>query len=223
MYKVGDMVKIRKDLVVNEAYGAAVFTCNMVKYQGKCAKITDYVGGIEYRIDIDDENWNWTKEMLEPVCDNEIHITVKGLNTIAVLKENDKVVRRSVAKCNPTDEFNFEFGARLAIDRLFENNKQKTKTPFDLKGFQNTEFAVNCKTEKESKMFLEYLESKGFKWRSGQRLCSLNFWRDYKERTTYVANCRNRKTDKAVTYSRAEFYTEIFGGKFVPYSEFTFN
>lgn len=223
MYKVGDMVKIRKDLVVGEKYGKSFFVKYMEEYQGKYVEITNQVSGTRYRIDVDMGTWNWTKEMFEPVCNNEIHITVKGLDTTAILKENRKIIRRSVAKCNPTDEFNFEFGARLAIDRLFENNKQKIKPSFDLKGFQNTKLVVNCKTDEESKMFLGYLESKGFKWESGKRLSNLNLWGIYKEGTVYVANFGNPKTDKSITYCSCEFYTKVFSGKIIPYSEFTFN
>lgn len=50
---------------------------------------------------------------------NEIHITTDGVVTHAILKENGKVAKRSKAICSPQDEFNFEYGAKLAFDRLF--------------------------------------------------------------------------------------------------------
>ncbi len=63
-YKVGDKVKIKEDLVVDETYGEDSFTEEMEKYKGKTATITD-VHWDKYEIDIDDGSWYWTDEMLE--------------------------------------------------------------------------------------------------------------------------------------------------------------
>lgn len=57
----------------------------------------------------------------------EIHITVKGDKTYAVLKENGKVTKRSVAKCSLNDDFNFETGAKVAFERLFEKNSNASE------------------------------------------------------------------------------------------------
>ena len=67
---------------------------------------------------------NWTFpvyefELLNPK--KEIHITVDGNKTIAVLKEGGKVTKRAETKCNPEDKFDFATGARLAFDRLIGN------------------------------------------------------------------------------------------------------
>lgn len=47
----------------------------------------------------------------------ELHITVKGRQTIAVYKQNGEVYARGIAKCAPEDEFDFFIGAALAIER----------------------------------------------------------------------------------------------------------
>lgn len=47
----------------------------------------------------------------------EIHITVKGNETIAVYKNGDEH-KKAVAKCSPEDEFDFGIGAKLALERL---------------------------------------------------------------------------------------------------------
>lgn len=47
-----------------------------------------------------------------------IHITVDGAKVLAVMKEGKQEVGRGVATCNPTDEFDFKTGAKLAMDRL---------------------------------------------------------------------------------------------------------
>lgn len=47
-----------------------------------------------------------------------IHITVDGSKVYAVMKEGKQEVGRGVATCNPSDEFDFKIGAKLAMDRL---------------------------------------------------------------------------------------------------------
>lgn len=48
----------------------------------------------------------------------EIHITTDGKITYAVLKQDGEVLSRSEAKCHPDDKFDFETGAKIALDRL---------------------------------------------------------------------------------------------------------
>lgn len=66
-YNVGDIVKIREDLIAEEQYGADVFTEEMKKYKGQYAQIIDIKDKDTYYLDIDkDDHWYWTDEMLEP-------------------------------------------------------------------------------------------------------------------------------------------------------------
>ena len=65
-FKAGDTVRIREDLEVLISYGSNCFVNSMNPYKGKTAKITSIVDN-EYKLDIDDEKWFWTPEMLEPV------------------------------------------------------------------------------------------------------------------------------------------------------------
>lgn len=51
----------------------------------------------------------------------EVHIYVNDKVTTAILKENGTVLKKAEAKCNPSDEFNFETGVKLAFERLFIN------------------------------------------------------------------------------------------------------
>ena len=67
-YKVGDKVKIREDLIVDDVYGSDSFAEEMVEYKGKTATITD-VHYDKYEIDLDDGSWYWTDEMLEDCVD----------------------------------------------------------------------------------------------------------------------------------------------------------
>jgi hypothetical protein len=65
-HKVGDKVKIREDLIVDNEYGSDSFAEEMTQYKGKIATITG-VFMSKYDIDIDDGDWNWTDEMLEDI------------------------------------------------------------------------------------------------------------------------------------------------------------
>lgn len=71
-----------------------------------------------------------TNEFIEVKCKDlifpkqEIHITRKDNEVHAILKENDKVIKRTVAKCHPEDEFDFKVGSKLAYGRLFEKDNK---------------------------------------------------------------------------------------------------
>ena len=112
-YKVGDKVRVRKDLEADSYYGEDLFTTDMKKYLGKTMTISSIVENCEYMLKEDTGHWHWTDEMLEDVED--ITILVKGNKVIA--KRGNKV---GIAKCSPEDEFDIFTGARLAIDRLEE-------------------------------------------------------------------------------------------------------
>lgn len=56
---------------------------------------------------------------LTPVVDDKIIITTDGVTVTAKRISDGKT---ATAKCSPGDEFNFEFGAKLAFDRLMRQN-----------------------------------------------------------------------------------------------------
>ena len=56
----------------------------------------------------------------------EIHITRKDNEIHAILKENDKVIKHTVAKCHPEDAFDFKVGSNLLmIDYLRKTTKME--------------------------------------------------------------------------------------------------
>ena len=65
-YKVGDKVRVRKDLVPDNYYGGVCYVDYMDGFKGKECVITD-MDGISYQMD--NFNFWWTDEMLEPVDD----------------------------------------------------------------------------------------------------------------------------------------------------------
>lgn len=69
-YKVGDKVRIRKNLIIDERYNDLTFVPAMAQYKGKVATITKIKFEFEdygYGIDLDGCNWCWTDEMFEDV------------------------------------------------------------------------------------------------------------------------------------------------------------
>lgn len=75
---------------------------------------------------------------------------------------------------------------------------------FDLNGFKEGKFAVQCKTKEEAIKFLTYLNTTGLRWFSGINLTRANYWNDCKEDTCY--SCKNKY--KALEYSDKPFCVE---------------
>ena len=71
-YKVGDRVRIRKDLMVFERYGKQTFVEQMEKYKGMPATISEVFSDTYYIKEDKGENWNWTDEMLEGLVEDEL-------------------------------------------------------------------------------------------------------------------------------------------------------
>lgn len=76
-------------------------------------------------------NWfsKWYTFELVKESTPEIHITVKGNETIAVYKNNGKI-KKAVAKCSPDDKFDFGIGAKLALERLGVLPVEKTELKY---------------------------------------------------------------------------------------------
>lgn len=73
-YKVGDKVKIRRDLKTNIYYGATVAVEEMVELAGKTATIEcvneDCYGDIFYHLEEDKNGWYWTELMFDYAVTN---------------------------------------------------------------------------------------------------------------------------------------------------------
>lgn len=86
-YKVGDKVRIRKDLKVNVQYGSTVFTSLMCKHKGEETIITKVLSNF-YSLEVDDEMWAWSEEMLEPITECDFKV---GDKVIFNPSENNKL------------------------------------------------------------------------------------------------------------------------------------
>lgn len=69
-YKVGDKVRVRKDLVVGKDYGNFAFADTMKKLREQAVTIKNALADSYYLIEEDTDEYSWTDEMLEPVITN---------------------------------------------------------------------------------------------------------------------------------------------------------
>lgn len=57
-------------------------------------------------------------DSIEHIKPLKINIRQHDREVVATLQRGKEVIKTAKAKCNPSDEFNFEFGAKLAVERL---------------------------------------------------------------------------------------------------------
>lgn len=69
-YKVGDKIKIRKDLDIDKIYGNWDCSEDMIQYGGMIATIIKCKDD-SYKIDVDDKLYSWSDEMFEEVAESE--------------------------------------------------------------------------------------------------------------------------------------------------------
>lgn len=60
-------------------------------------------------------------DCLELIGDNKIVITTDGKSTTARFYDGKRVIKAAKAECSPEDEFDFKIGAKIAFDRLVDN------------------------------------------------------------------------------------------------------
>ena len=147
-YKVGDRVRVRSWESMEKEFGVrddgSIYLVRgrvskeMKKYCGKSHVISEVRLYDKYILK--DIGWFWTEEMFEEEKEQSIYITRKDNDIYATLKENGKVVKRSKAICSEEDAFDFRYGSKLAIDRLFDDEKEETGFKPYLAYYNNDEF-----------------------------------------------------------------------------------
>ena len=83
-YKVGDKVRVRKDLVIDSCYGREDFVGEMKSFIGKIVTI-NRVMDEEYMILEDDGDYAWTEEMFEGLANEAPSITTRINNKHNIL------------------------------------------------------------------------------------------------------------------------------------------
>lgn len=104
-FKVGDIVKIREDLVVDKRYnGGCRFDMSMDEYKGKITTIVGTNGrGDRYDLAIDNERWYWTDDMLELISVKTKYDLQIG--DIVTLRNGDRLIRQKNGFTDMVDEF----------------------------------------------------------------------------------------------------------------------
>lgn len=114
-YKAGQKVRVRKDLCQGSKYNCWMVVSDMLKYRGKTVTIED----IDFdHYHIKEAPWAWTDDMFEPIPNEKIVITSDGVTTTARKYDGKKIVKEAKAVCSKDDVFNFDVGAKLAMERL---------------------------------------------------------------------------------------------------------
>ena len=102
-YKIGDKVRVRKDLVPNSEYGGVCYVEFMDKFKDKECVITN-MDDTSYRIN-NSEFW-WTDEMLEPVNDlleyalEKLEMTKEELEDEMRIDKEDMVKAIEIVRLN---------------------------------------------------------------------------------------------------------------------------
>ena len=84
-YKVGDKVRVRKDLVIDSCYGREDFVGEMKSFIGKVVTISKVIDE-EYMILEDNGDYAWTEEMFEGLANEAPSITKRINNKHNILK-----------------------------------------------------------------------------------------------------------------------------------------
>ena len=134
-YKVGDKVRIVSELGEGchqspdgkmDKWLGKVMTIISVDCNRKCYKMR------EDESEQDGYGWYWYENSIEGLaCENKIVITTDCTETLARLYDGNKVIKTATAKCSPDDTFNFETGATIAFDRLFEKHEKEEPKHFN--------------------------------------------------------------------------------------------
>lgn len=104
-FKIGDVV-IGNDKADKEYF---------VTKKGYIGKVTDNDGK-----NICLDNMYWVDPECFDICIDKIVITTDGKTTTAKMYNGKDGVETAIARCSPDDEFDFATGAKIALDRLFE-------------------------------------------------------------------------------------------------------
>lgn len=130
-YKVGDRVRIVSK------WGAGCYQNRdgvMDKWLGKVMTVK-FAGATVYKMvedatENDGRGWFWYTNSIEGLtCEKKIVITTDGTETLARLYDRNKIIKNTIAKCSPDDNFSFETGAKIAFERLLDSKEKEKEEP----------------------------------------------------------------------------------------------
>lgn len=129
--KVGDKFKVKTDLIGGNIYGGLYFSKNMEKFRRNILTVKRVNTLGRYQT-VESGIYVFNSSMIEAIDRNQsIHITTDGNKvTTAIYKQGKQVVKRAQARCNDTDEFDFNVGAKLAMERLMGTSLDKSEVKY---------------------------------------------------------------------------------------------
>lgn len=131
MFKVGDVVRVRKDLVVGEWREGVEFLDSMNCFLGEEVEIREIKHGAYKAYSKKFKNsWYFTSEMLEPISKAKEYTLIVTDKKVTILDKENK--KRGLSECHKEDTFDFSIGAKLAWDRL-HGIKEETPKPVEYK------------------------------------------------------------------------------------------
>jgi hypothetical protein len=132
-YKVGDKVRIVSKRPQR------CWNPDMDKYLGKTMTIikSGINGeGVYYCMEEDRDDflghWFWYEDMIAGLAEPKqepytVELRFDGMITTATLKRGGRDVKTAEARCNPKDTYSRAEGARVAVERLFEQKRKEDK------------------------------------------------------------------------------------------------
>jgi hypothetical protein len=145
-----------------------------------------------------------------------IVIYPKGTDTIAILKDGNKVVKSAKAMCNPTDTYDFNIGAKLAFERLMGEEVKQPKA--------DGNFTVRCVKDHMPGDYLTAGKIYSFidgriTYDSGLRGCEYSSFKQYKRENTNLGACLILISDEVKEVkrtARAGEYIKVVDARDVP-------
>ena len=107
--KIGDKVRIRKDLEVFKKYGDVIVVPSMEEWFGETVTVSFIDSDGDFKIKEDDQCWAWALEMVENKAN--INKLIFSDNTTILLKDG----KRYVTKCQADDTYDREKGLLLCL------------------------------------------------------------------------------------------------------------
>ena len=120
-YKVGDKVKIKKDLIINEKYGLQYFVDAMWGMRGMTLTIDKYDGN-SYRMK--EIGYNWTDEMIEGLAEENIDGELLNFALEKLDKTKDELKLEYEIK-NGNDKFKLAYDKILKLHMKYNNKLSK--------------------------------------------------------------------------------------------------
>lgn len=134
----------------------------------------------------EDQEFGLEEECFDLIPTDKIVITTDGKTTTAVLYDGKKRIKEAKAVCAPDDEFDFNKGAAIALERLTGQAYGKVENTLEEKSqmdrFIAGEIALRVPKEKIDK-FLKECEKRDLRWCSGKK--ATEYVPDYKVTRMY--------------------------------------